>query len=259
MIRICMVLTMLLVFPGQLLADGHEDGLTAKAIMDKVTDQDRMGFDAGEARMKLIIQNKKGQKRIRTVNSKSIKVDDMRWTLVTFLEPVDVAGTKMLSKEVKDGSDIQYLYLPGLKEKRRIAGSAKNDSFMGTDFSYNDLEQKSIEDSQHARQTDEQHSGLDCFKIESTPTDGESEYSKLEVWVDKQDYLPLKIYFYDKKGNHYKTLIAQVVEPIDGEVTITKLMMKNVKKGSKTIMQLEALDRSKKFPKSLFDESKLDK
>lgn len=259
MIRICMAMALLMTSPAQLLAQAPDDGLTAKAIMDKVTNQDRMGFDAGEARMKLTIQNKKGQKRIRTVNSKSIKVDGARWTLVTFLEPVDVAGTKMLSKEVKDGSDIQYLYLPGLKEKRRIAGSAKNDSFMGTDFSYNDLEQKSIEDSQHVRQPDAQHSGIDCFKIESTPADGESEYSKLEVWVDKQDYLPLKIYFYDKKGNHHKTLIAQVVEPVDGEVTITRLMMKNVKKGSKTIMSLEALDRTKKFPESLFDESKLDK
>jgi len=259
MIRTCLLaVAVLTLLPGQLLA-GDDDGLTAQAIMDKVTNQDRMGFDSGEARMKLIIQNKKGQKRIRTVNSKTIKVDDMRWTLVTFIEPVDVAGTKMLSKEVKDGSDIQYLYLPGLKEKRQIAGSAKNDSFMGTDFSYNDLEQKSIEDSKHVRKPDEKQSGIDCFKIESTPTDEGNEYSRLEVWVDKADYLPLKIYFYDKKGKHYKTLVAQMVEPVDGDITITKLMMKNVKKGSKTIMKLEALDRTKTFPKSLFDESTLDK
>jgi len=239
-------------------ASPPDDGLTARQIVDKVLAKDNV-FGMGQARLKLTIQNSKGQERVRAVETRSITVDDLRWTLVTFVEPADVAGTRLLAKEAKDGDDLQYLYLPALKEKRRIAGSEKNESFMGTDFTYNDLEQKGMEEGDHTRLADEQHSGIDCFRIDAVPKDKDDEYSKLELWIDKKDFLPLKIYFYDRKGAHLKTLVAQKVETLQGEVTVTKLMMKNVKKGTKTTMVLETLDRKKSFPKAMFDENALDK
>jgi len=257
--RVLGAAALLLAFLPAVLAGPADDGLTAQQIVDKTLDSDNLGFDVGQGRMKMVIQNKRGQKRVRAVETKSIKVDGLRWTLVTFVEPADVAGTRMLSKEVKDDSDLQYLYLPALKEKRRIAGSAKNESFMGTDLTYNDLEQRGIEDSTYQRRPDEKHSGIDCFRITATPKDKDSEYSRLEMWIDKQDYIPLKIYFYDRKGDHYKTLIAQMVEPLDGKMTVTRLLMKNVKKGSKTTIHIEAVDRAKTFPRALFDEKALDK
>lgn len=240
-------------------AAAGDDGLTAQKIIDVLLEKDNSGFSKGQADIKLIIQNKRGQKRLRTISSKSIEVDGARWTLATFVEPADVAGTKLLSKENKTGADTQYLYLPALKEKRRIAGSAKNESFMGTDFTYNDMEQSAIEESSYTRLADEKHSGIECFRIDAVPNDKDSEYSKLELWIDKQDYMPLKIYFYDRKGEHLKTMIAQVVEPIGGEMTVTKLLMKNVKKGSRTTMVMEKLDRKQTYPKAIFDENSLDK
>jgi len=247
-----------LVPPAAVEAAPPDDGLTARQIVDKVLAKDNV-FGAGQARLKLTIQNSKGQERVRVVDTRSIKVDDLRWTLVTFVEPADVAGTRLLAKEVKEGDDVQYLYLPALKEKRRIAGSEKNESFMGTDFTYNDLEQKGMEEGEHTRLADEQHSGIDCYRVDAVPKDKEDEYSKLELWIDKKDFIPLKIYFYDRKGTHMKTLVAQKVESIQGEMTVTKLMMKNVKKGTKTTMALDSLDRKKTFPKALFDEASLDK
>jgi len=238
-------------------ARGQE--MTAEQIMDKVLNSDNMGFNTGQARVKLVIQNKKGQVRVRAVESKSMEEGGLRSTLVTFIEPADVAGTRLLAREVKDGDDIQYLYLPALKEKRRIAGSEKNESFMGTDFTYNDLEQRSIEDSQYTKLPDEEHSGIPTYRIDAVPEGSDSEYSKAQLWVDKKDFIPLKIYFFDAKGEHYKTLVAQRVEPIDGKMTITKLMMKNLRKGSKTTMIMEDMDRGRTFPKSVFDESNLDK
>ena len=248
-----------LVFSFATAAGEFPDGLTAKQIVEKMLDGDNLGISEGRSTTTLTIQNKRGQERVRTVDVRSIKVDGMNWNLVTFVEPADVAGTKLLSKEVKDGADIQYLYLPALKEKRRIAGSAKNESFMGTDFTYNDMEQRGIEDGAYTRLPDARHSGIDCFNVESIPNDKDSEYSKMVMWVDKEDFLPLKIYFYDSKGEHLKTMIAQMVEPIGGVMTITKLMMKNLKKGSKTTMKMKNLDRKKIFPKSVFDENSLDK
>lgn len=252
------MLAMLIYSPGAR-AEGFADGLTAQQIVDKVLEGDNLGFSEGFATTRLVIRNKRGQERVRTVEAKSTKVDGNTWTLVTFLEPADVAGTKLLAREVKNGDDEQYLYLPALKEKRRIAGSEKTESFMGTDFTYYDMEQRGMEQSTYTRLADTEHSGIPCFRIDALPKDKDAPYSKQEMWVDKKDFLPLKIYFYDKKGQHLKTLIAQMVEPIDGKTTITKLMMKNLKKGSKTTMVMEDLDRTRTFPKSVFDENSLDK
>lgn len=257
--KLAVALLVTFCFSSPAIAGDFADGLTAQQIIDKVLDGDSMGFSEGFATTRLVIQNKRGQERVRTVEAKSIKVDGNSWTLVTFLEPADVAGTKLLAKEVKGGDDKQYLYLPALKEKRQIAGSEKNESFMGTDFTYYDMEQRGMDDAEFKRLADTKHSGIDCYRVDSFPKDKDSPYSKEEMWIDKTDFLPLKAYFYDKKGNHFKTMVAQMVETIDGKVTITKLMMKNLKKGSKTTMFIEDMDRSKTYPKSVFDDNKLDK
>jgi len=240
-------------------ADDFPDGLTAKQIVDRVLNSDTIGFGTGQATITLTIQNKRGQERVRKLETRGTKTDGLQWTLATFIEPADVAGTKLLAKEVKDGSDLQYLYLPALKEKRRIAGSEKNESFMGTDFTYYDLEQRGIEDGEYTRLPDQKHSDIDCFRIDSMPKEKDSPYSKLEQWIDNKDYLPLKIFFYDKKGEHVKTLVAQVVEKVGGQMTITRLLMKNVQKGSKTTMQIDKIDRTRTFPASVFDENSFDK
>lgn len=245
--------------PASLAYGSDTDKLTAEEIMDKVLSGDSMGFNTGEAQIKLIIENKRGQQRIRTLNSKSMEINGLRSTLATFIEPADVAGTKLLAREVKDGEDIQYLYLPALKEKRRIAGSEKNESFMGTDFTYNDLEQRGIDEAEYTRLEDSEHSGIPTFRIDAVPKRRNVGYAKAQLWVDKKDFIPLKIYFFDDKGNHIKTFVAQRVEPVGGKMTVVKLMMKNLRKGSKTTMIIESLDRTKTFPAWVFDENTLDK
>ena len=242
------------------LAFAQDAKLTAQEIMDKVLAEERIGFSVGETTARLVIQNKQGQERTRTINIKSIEVDGLRWTLATFIEPEDVAGVKLLARERKGGeSDLQYLYLPAVKEKRRIAGSEKKESFMGTDFTYADPEQKDIEEADYERLPDETHSDIPCYRINATPHDKDSDYSKLEIWIDAKDYIPLKIYFYDRSGNQVKALVARHVEMVDGRMTVTEVMMKNVQKGTRTTMHLDKLDRNKTFPQALFDENALDK
>lgn len=241
------------------LSGDFADGLTAKNIVDKMLDGDSVAFENGKATIQLTIFNAKGQTRERRLTSMGAKKDGLSRFIMTFEEPEDVAGTQMLSVQRKDDSDLQYLYLPAMKDKRRIAGSAKNESFMGTDFTYADMENRDVEDGKQTRLADEEVSGIPAFHIEAAPGDEDTQYSKIEIWVDKKDYLPLKIYFYDKSGALLKKLISQKIEPMDGKMTVTTLMMKNVQKGTKTVLRIVEMKRNVQIPDNIFDPENMGK
>jgi outer membrane lipoprotein-sorting protein len=238
---------------------GAADELTAQAIVDKMVGGDSLAFENGQATIRLTIMNKKGKKRERELTSVGKKIDGLTRFLMTFDAPEDVAGTQMLSIERKGEDDLQYLYLPAMKDKRRIAGGAKNESFMGTDFTYADMENKDVEDGKYTRLPDETVSGIEAFRIDSIPEDGDTQYSKIELWIDRKDFLPLKIYFYDRHEKLVKKLISQRIEPKDGKMTVTRLMMKNVQKGTKTILEIVEMKRNIELPDGLFEPSNMGK
>lgn len=236
-----------------------DDGRTAKDIIDTMTNGDSMAFDQGYAVVELVIENKRGKQRIRKVESKGKKVDGLRRFVITFLEPDDVAGTQMLSIERKGEDDLQYLYLASMKETRKIAGADKNDNFMGTDFTFADMEQRDVENAVYERLPDTEASGIPAYHIVATPNAGTSEYSKLELWVDQKDHLPLKIYYFDKKDRLLKKMISKKIEPNGGKPTITKLLMKNVQKGSRTSLNMLRLERGAAIPDAIFNPDALGK
>ena len=238
-------------------ASGQE--LSAKEIVDRMLQGDYMAFDQGHAVVRMTLENKRGKQRIRKVESRGRSVNGLRTFVVTFLEPDDVAGTQMLSIERKGQEDLQYLYLASMKDKRLIAGSDKNDSFMGTDFTYADMEQRDIEDSTWTRLPDEEVSGIPAYHVVSQTLGKETSYGKVEVWIDRKDFLPLKVYYYDRKGALLKKLIAQQIEPKGGKLTITRLLMKNVQKETKTLIEMLSLDRTATFPDAIFSPDNLGK
>jgi outer membrane lipoprotein-sorting protein len=237
---------------------GADDGRSAKDIVDQMLDGDFMAFDEGYAVVEMTIENKRGKTRVRTVESKGKTLQGLRHFLITFLDD-DVAGTQMLSIERKDGDDLQYLYLASMKETRKIAGADKNDNFMGTDFTFADMEQRDIEAAEYERLPDEDASGIPAYHITAKPRAGTSEYSKLEIWVDRKDHLPLKVYYYDSKGELLKKMVSQRIEPKGGKPTITQLLMKNVQKGSRTTLKMLKLERGAAVPDALFNPDALGK
>ena len=81
---------------------------------------------------------------------------------------------------------------------------------MGSEFSYEDIASQEIEKYTYQWVQDEAFEGMDCYVIERYPVDKKnSGYSKQVVWIDKQEYRPLQIKFYDRKGDHLKTLVMK--------------------------------------------------
>ncbi len=94
-----------------------------------------------------------------------------------------------------------YLYLPAFGKERRISSSVKNQKFAGTDFSYDDMEAKQYSEKYSPKllKTD-----ADVFVLELIPFSKESDYSKLIAKVNKTNYCPIEIKYYDRRGNEIK-------------------------------------------------------
>jgi outer membrane lipoprotein-sorting protein len=166
------------------------------------------GWGDYSADMKMVLKNRQGEESIRDIRSKTFEMaNDGDKSLIIFDKPADVKGTALLSFSHKQGSDDQWLYLPALKRVKRIASDNKSGPFMGSEFAYEDITSQEVEKYTYKWLRDEQLNGKDVFVIERYPTDKSSGYTRQIVWMDKADYNPLKIEYYDRKNAQLKTLV----------------------------------------------------
>ncbi|MFQ5508541.1 MAG: outer membrane lipoprotein-sorting protein [Leptospirillia bacterium] len=155
----------------------------------------------------MTLTNRHGQTSIRQTHSRTLEVrGDGDKTLIVFDSPKDVQGTALLSFTHKDKTDDQWLFLPALKRTKRISSSNKSGAFMGSEFAYEDISSQEPEKYNHRYLRDEVLDGMECFVVERDPLDPNSGYSRQEIWWDKEHYRPLKIEYYDRKGDHLKTM-----------------------------------------------------
>jgi hypothetical protein len=158
--------------------------------------------------MRMVLKNRHGQESIRMIRIKTLEVeDDGAMSLSIFDNPRDVKGTAFLSHSHKIGDDDQWLYLPALKRVKRISSRNKSGSFMGSEFSYEDIASQEVEKYTYRWLRDEIYDGRDCFVSERYPVDKKySGYSRMVSWMDKEEYRPLKMEYYDRKNALLKTL-----------------------------------------------------
>lgn len=234
---------------------------TGREIMEKVDKQNKYKTTIAKSRMILI--NKRGQKRERTVvrfekDYKQGEVD--KKTLVVFEYPNDVRGTALLVWSYNDPSkdDDRWLYLPALKRVRRIAGKSKSEYFMGTDFTYDDLGGRSLDEDKFELIGKEKIDGVECFKIEAIPLEKEPTYSKRIVWVLPEKWVVKRVDYYDKNGNLLKRMVCDGLKNVDGRWLFTKLQMNNIQKNHQTIIEIEEITYDKPLEENIFTVSMLE-
>jgi len=174
------------------------------------TEADRrdLGYGNATADMLMVLKNKHGQESRRAMRFRALEVEsDGDKSLTIFDSPGDVKGTAFLNYTHKVGDDDQWLYLPALKRVKRISSSNKSGSFMGSEFSYEDIASQEIEKYTYKWLGDEDCGAMACFIVERYPVDTKnSGYSRQVVWIDKQEYRTWKVEYYDRKNAHLKTL-----------------------------------------------------
>ena len=216
-------LTSVLAFTASLLAQGDGNAILKKVEATLNAPEDRVATMA----MELVDKNGKVKKRVIKIYQKG---EDKR--LIRFLEPADVKGVGFLVLSDNE----MWLYMPAFHKIRRIASHTKNENFMGTDFTYDDMAQSKYSEDYTAKVLEDSPRTV---KLELTPKPGSDvNYSKLIMTVDKSNWVPTRVEFYDKAGRLKKVLTNSQVEKIDGYWTVKEMTMEDVQDKHKTILRL---------------------
>lgn len=215
--------------------------LSASEILDRMSGTGVLS-GSGWARLELVTENRRGQRRIYQLRIyRAEGPDGADRQLLEYLEPADVRGTKFLSVEEPGGGTQMWLYLPTLGRERRIAGSDTQDQFMGTDFSYEEISGGSTYKTDYTAQRlpDTTLDGRPVYVLRLTPKSSQSRYSSVQLWIWKETFLPLRIEFFDRRGQLEKRLTtADLRQDERGEWLPYLIGMANVKAQTKTVVQV---------------------
>ena len=221
--------------PGASAATPEETGLK---IATEARDRNK-GFGNTTARQRMVLRNKQGQESRRQLRIKVLEgADDGNKSLFVFDEPRGVKGTALLIHSHRKGPDDQWLYLPALKRVKRISSSNRSGSFMGSEFSYEDLGAQQVEKFTYKYLRDEACGKLKCTVVERKPAGKGSGYTRQIVWRDKDELRVWKIRYFDRKNAHLKTLtLGKYERHLDRYWRATEMTMENHLTGKSTIMR----------------------
>src|SRR3990172_1314822 len=214
--------------PLQVLALSGEEGMKKSQAASLYAGRDF------KARVVMKLINKDGQERIRELtmlrrNSGEAGGDQKYF--MYFFQPADVKDMTFMTFKYPAKDDDRWLFVPALNMVKRIAAQDKRSSFVGSDFTYEDVSGRDIEDDAHAIEREEKLGGRDCYVVKSTPRAGDADFGHRFTWVDKASLLPLKEEQYDRKGVRYKLFTADEVAEVKGFPTVTRRTMKNLQSG----------------------------
>ncbi len=192
------------------------------------------GGDDGKARVDMVITDDQGRKRNRefVILRKDIEDGGRQDFYVYFKKPSDVRKMVFMVHKYIDKDDDRWLYLPALDLVKRIAASDKRTSFVGSNFFYEDVSGRSITEDNHelVKTTDK------YYVVKNTPKDPDSvEFSSYTVWIDKNNFMPVKAEYIDKQGRKYRLVEALEIKDIQGIPTVTKSRVKDLLTGGETV------------------------
>ncbi len=190
----------------------------------------------------MILIDRRGKQKVRKIKMWS---KGKKKRVIKFLSPADVRGVGFLVLSDNE----MYLYMPAFKKIRRIASHVKHQSFMGTDFSYDEI--GTTEYTRHYTgkllKATEREYIIEANRKKSS----DKEYDKLKMWVDKTSFLPVKVEMY-KKNKLKKVMINKKIEKIGKYWMATDVVITTVKKKHKTRLKLENIKFDKAVPDSIF-------
>jgi outer membrane lipoprotein-sorting protein len=237
--------------------------MNAIEIMKRNDAQTDSRDSMGEFTMKLI--NKKGKVRSRTVIQYSMTDDKgLEKSIIKFTAPANVKGVGLLTVEEMD-QDNQWLYLPATKRVRRISSNQKSDSFMGSDFTYEDIERNDLDDYTYNLVGEEIISGTDCYIIESRAINekilNETVYGYTKMWVSKDHFLQIQVNFYNKKNELIKVMRNSEISQLANteKWRAYHIIMENIKSGHQTELIFKEMQINQGVEESYFTQRYLKK
>jgi outer membrane lipoprotein-sorting protein len=216
--------------------------------------RDRIKADTVQSQSTMVLTAKNGSKSERTINQYSKDGPNGSRTIVEFLSPASVKGTRFLTMENKDGGDDRWIYLPELNRVRRVAAQEGGRSFVGTDLSYDDISSadRDVDKDTHKILREETLNGRACHVIESVPKDKSYQYSRMISWVDKNNYVNHKLELYDRKGALVKRYEILELRDVQGRLSPWVSKMTSLNANTSTTVNILQLVYDKAIPDSVF-------
>lgn len=193
----------------------------------------------------LTLKSKKGAVRTREIMTREKDYGDVKKSVVVFVVPKDVEGVAYLSFDYPDKADgskpdsDSWLFMPAMKKTRRIAGSGKDDDFMGTDFTYADMGDRGLTKDDFNLLDEEDVDGNPCWKVELVAKDKSEKTQRRILWYRKDNYKVVKGEYYDRQNELARILTTSDTTKIDGIWTTQKMFMQNVKSGHSTLLEMK--------------------
>lgn len=210
--------------------------------------------DDGRAHVTMTIHDAQGGTRNRAFTMIRMDVGedggDQKF-YVYFEAPADVRKMAFLVWKNANRDDDRWLWLPALNLVKRIAPGDKRTSFVGSDFFYEDVSGRALEEDVHTLV----ETTADHYVIKNEPRDPDSvEFSHYTVWIDKDTYLPMKAEYVDKTGQLYRRVEALKVTDIDGFPTVVESRADDLVANTYTINRFDKVEYNIGLNERLFTE-----
>jgi hypothetical protein len=225
------------------------DSLDGRAIMERVDAQRRSDTMYAEGSLVVERRDKVLEKSWR--NRRTGWGETMR-SLLQFTEPAEVRGVSLLTVQHRDSADEQWLYAPAIDRVRRIAAREKSTRFIGTDFTYEDMQERDLEAFRYRLVGEGDLDGTACYRVEARPhSHRESHYSRLLFHVAKRHFVLVGIEGF-VAGELRRRFRASDLRRVEGVLTTHRWVVEDLKRRSRTTLTLRGVRYDLPIPDDLF-------
>ena len=256
----------LLTVPGTGLSEATENDAEARGrrVAERVFH--RPEGRAAQRTIEMTLTDRRGGERERTALVLKLSDEDERRTRITYLAPKAVRNTAFLSYDRLhgEGKDDRWLFIPAARKVRQIPAADRGDYFLGTDFSYEDIQSElkfDLSDYFFEYVREDRCDDKPCDVVAGVPQTKaigrELGYGRFEAVVDRASAMPLRIEFSDLRQKPLKTITINAFEQIDGIWTATDIVAEHLQKKHKTRFRFRDIDYPEQLAQSLFEADRL--
>ena len=204
----------------------------------------------------MTIVNSRGKERLRefTMLRKDLEEGGKQDYYTYFKKPSDVSRLTFMVHKLPSETDNRWLYVPSVDLVKRISADDKNSSFVGSDFTYEDVSGRHWSEDNHKLLREDVYNDKDVYVIESIPKEEYDGFARKISHIDKASFLPLKEEYYNKKDELERVYTAEKIEVVDGITTATVRKMANVLKDQYTIVEFTGIEYNVGAKEDIFTE-----
>ncbi len=254
-------------------ADQNVSARSADEVARRVRDRETGRDSRSTLRMKLFDRQGRSRERVLTLLTLRGRgrpgipatAPDGDRLLVRFTFPNDIRGTSFLVWEHPDSDDERFLFLPSLARTRRIAGSETQESFVGSDFTYEDIGGREFEDYTYALLDQNPSWSAPCsvtpasWRLESKRKTGSVDFPRVVSLVLKDNYVVVHAEIYNKRDEQQKVYTVRSLQQSEGIWTVMDSEMTNRLEKSRTELRTDAIDYNVGLKESDFSRRELER